>query len=118
MGPIGETDEFGAANYVTGHTVVRGAECVRRGSVFSLALAFDSLGPQKGLGPRINSPHLMLRLPTDPYLEGRTERFTDDAVYLPLQGCNTVGCTLPHVLRRTDVQRTRVRQRRRQRRRV
>ncbi|MDH6291318.1 cyclase family protein [Rhodococcus opacus] len=81
----GDDDELGAANYVTGSTVVRGAACVRRGAVFSLALPLDRGGPQTGLGSRVNSQHLMLRLPTDPYLEGRTERFTDDAVYLPLQ---------------------------------
>ena len=84
-GQWGADDELGAANYVTPNSVLRGARCVRRGAVFSLALPLDRLGPQRGTGSRVNPQHLMLRLPTDPYLEGRTERFTDDAVYLPLQ---------------------------------
>jgi kynurenine formamidase len=89
-GRWGPGDEVGAANYLTDEVVARAARLVRRGTRFPLALPLDRTGPQgNGASARVNCQHVMLRMPTDPLLDdGGLQRFTDDAVYLPLQ-CST-----------------------------
>ncbi|WP_344889448.1 cyclase family protein [Actinomadura meridiana] len=85
-GEWGPDDEVGAANRVTPEKVLAATREVRRGEVFSLAVPLDRAGPQSAGSLRANPQHVMLVLPTDPWPgEGDLQRFSDDAVYMPLQ---------------------------------
>ena len=80
--------------------IVNAARLIRKGKVFSLALNFDSSGPQNGLwGNRFNPVHTMLATGTDA-VAGRQEsmglRYADDMVTMPLQ-CGTQWDGLGHV---------------------
>ena len=92
-GRWGKEDELGTLNFVSATDIVAAAKLVRKGKVFSLALNFDSKGPQGGkskypaLG-RFNPVHVMLRTGTDAYsgvLDHRKIRGADDLVIMPLQ---------------------------------
>ena len=92
-GRWGKKDEIGTLNYIKPKDVADAAKLVKKGKVFSLALNYDSKGPQAGktkyvpLG-RFNPIHLMLRTGTDAYsgvLDHRKIRGTDDILILPLQ---------------------------------
>ena len=96
-GKWGDDDELGAANHITEETMKAAASCIRRGSAFSLSLPFDRSGPQSGSTPRPNPQHVMLVMPSDSFLDdGGRQRFSDDAVYMPLQ-CATQWDALCHV---------------------
>ena len=60
-GKWGAGDELGTLNYITPEKIVAAAKLVRHGKVFSLAIPFDSNGPQTGFGGRINPLHFMLQ---------------------------------------------------------
>src|SRR5262245_35549534 len=60
-GRWGKDDELGTLNFITPEKIVAAARTVRRGKVFSLAIPFDSKGPQTGFGGRINPLHFMLQ---------------------------------------------------------
>jgi kynurenine formamidase len=103
-GRWGRDDEIGTLNFVSPENIVEAARLVRRGKVFSLALNFDSKGPQGGkskypaLG-RFNPVHVMLRTGTDAYagvLDHRKIRSADDLVIMPLQ-CGTQWDGLGHI---------------------
>ena len=103
-GRWGRGDEIGTLNHVRPEDIVAAAKLVRTGKVFSLALNFDSKGPQGGkskypsLG-RFNPVHLMLRTGTDAYsgvLDHRKIRGADDLVIMPLQ-CGTQWDGLGHI---------------------
>ena len=103
-GRWGKDDEVGTLNYVGADDIIAAARLVRKGKVFSLALNFDSKGPQGGkskypaLG-RFNPVHLMLRTGTDAYsgvLDHRKIRSADDLVIMPLQ-CGTQWDGLGHI---------------------
>jgi kynurenine formamidase len=103
-GRWGEADEIGTLNYTQPADVVAAARLVRKGKVMSLALAFDSRGPQGGksnypaLG-RFNPIHVMLRTGTDAYsgvLDSRKIRGADDIVIMPMQ-CGTQWDGLGHI---------------------
>jgi len=103
-GRWGRDDELGTLNFVSPENIVEAARLVRRGKVFSLALNFDSKGPQGGkskypsLG-RFNPVHVMLRTGTDAYsgvLDHRKIRGADDLVIMPLQ-CGTQWDGLGHI---------------------
>jgi len=89
-------DERGTMNFVTPDVIRRAAACVRRGTVFSLALPFDGDGPQFGQGGRVNPVHLMTSLhnPLSPDPDG--PRYADDVIVMPLQ-CATQWDSLAHV---------------------
>src|SRR5579885_3013271 len=95
-GRWGADDERGTVNFITPEVVRRGAQCVRRGQVFSLGLSLGADGPQIGTGGRFNPIHLMSAIgagiPHDP--EGF--RYNDDMVTMPLQ-CATQWDGLAHV---------------------
>src|SRR5579885_3049658 len=95
-GRWGADDERGTVNFITPEVVRRGAQCVRRGQVFSLGLPLGADGPQIGTGGRFNPIHLMSAIgagiPHDP--EGF--RYNDDVVTMPLQ-CATQWDGLAHV---------------------
>ena len=103
-GKWGSDDEVGTLNYTRPEDVVAAARLVKKGKVISLALAYDSKGPQGGrtkypaLG-RFNPVHLMLRTGTDAYsgvLDHRKIRGADDIVIMPMQ-CGTQWDGLGHV---------------------
>ena len=103
-GKWGPSDELGTLNYTRAEDIVAAARLVRKGKVISLALNFDSHGPQgakskyPSLG-RINPVHTMLRTGTDAYsgvLDHRGIRAADDMVVMPLQ-CGTQWDGLGHV---------------------
>ena len=88
--------EIGTLNHTRPEDIVAAARLVKKGKVISLALNFDSNGPQgaKSKYPsmgRINPVHTMLRTGTDAYsgvLDHRGIRAADDMVVMPLQ-CGT-----------------------------
>ena len=51
-GRWGKDDEIGTLNFITPEKIVAAAKTVRRGKVFSLAIPFDSKGPQTGFAGR------------------------------------------------------------------
>ena len=92
-GRWGPDDQIGTLNYVEPSDIVRAATLVRTGATFSLAIDFDSRGPQGGKTKfppvgRFNPVHTMLRSGSDAYsgtLDKRGIRSADDLVLLPLQ---------------------------------
>ena len=95
----GGNDEIGTLNYVTPADVVAATKLVRRGKVFSLALPFDSKGPQTGRKGRFNPIHYMIQSGVDAYSgvqDGDGLRYADDAIIMPLQG-GTQWDALSHV---------------------
>jgi kynurenine formamidase len=106
-GRWGPDDELGTINFITPESVLRGVQTVRTGEVLSLAIPFDSDGPQTGGFGRFNPIHLMLRDGGDA-LTGATVRDfyggldrqirgTDDMIIMPLQ-CGTQWDSLAHVV--------------------
>src|SRR3977135_4547765 len=72
-GRWGADDEIGPLNNVSPQDIVNAARLIRKGKVFSLALNFDSNGPQNGQwGNRFNPIHTMLATGTDA-VAGRQE---------------------------------------------
>ncbi len=99
-GRWGADDEIGALNNISPRDIVNAARLIRKGKVFSLALNFDSSGPQNGQwGGRFNPIHTMLATGTDA-VSGRQEsiglRYADDIVTMPLQ-CGTQWDALGHI---------------------
>jgi kynurenine formamidase len=99
-GKWGPDDQIGTLNYVEPEDIINAGKLVRKGKTFSLALDFDSKGPQKGLwGNRWNPIHTMLATGTDAVAgiqDAGGLRFADDAVSLPLQ-CGTQWDALAHI---------------------
>jgi kynurenine formamidase len=99
-GKWGADDELGTLNYITTEKVTAAAALVRQGKVFSLAIPFDSNGPQTGFGGRTNPLHYMLQDGGDvasgaqDFIPGL--RYCDDAVTMPLQ-CATQWDALSHI---------------------
>ncbi|HUJ99559.1 MAG TPA: cyclase family protein [Stellaceae bacterium] len=103
-GRWGEADEIGTLNFTRPEDIVAAARLVQKGKVMSLALAYDTGGPQGGksnyppLG-RFNPIHVMTRTGTDAYsgvLDHRKIRAADDILILPLQ-CGTQWDGLGHI---------------------
>jgi kynurenine formamidase len=105
-GRWGDSDELGTLNFVTSEMRARAAAEVTAGKVFSLALPFDSSGPQRPGGQRFNPIHLMFRDGGD-FLSGAYEdyfyggvdkhlRAADDMIIMPLQ-CGTQWDALAHI---------------------
>ena len=59
-GKWGADDERGTLNYISPAAIVRAAQLIRRGVVFSLAIPFDAKGPQIDQPRRFNPIHTML----------------------------------------------------------
>jgi kynurenine formamidase len=95
----GTGDEAGSVNYVTAERVRSAAGFIKRGAVFSLAIAFDRLGPQPARRVRVNPQHFMLRHGGDILVDWeaaqRGHQHTDDAVYMPMQ-CATQWDAFAH----------------------
>ena len=102
-GKWGPDDELGTLNYITPEKIARAAGLVRQGKVISLALPYDSNGPQYGLRGRVNPLHLMLATGSDHVLDRQLKRpfgfgYADDVIYLPLQS-GTQWDGLGHIFR-------------------
>jgi kynurenine formamidase len=103
-GRWGAGDEIGTLNYTQPEDIIAAARLVRKGKVISLALAYDSRGPQGGKSKyppvgRFNPVHVMLRTGTDAYsgvLDHRKIRSADDLVVMPMQ-CGTQWDGLGHI---------------------
>lgn len=99
-GKWGKDDELGTLNYITPEKIVAASRLVRRGVVFSLAIPFDSQGPQTGFAGRVNPLHFMLQDGGDissgaqDFIPGL--RYCDDAITMPLQ-CATQWDALSHI---------------------
>jgi kynurenine formamidase len=103
-GRWGAEDEIGTLNFTRPDDILAAARLVQKGKVMSLALAYDSNGPQGGktnyptLG-RFNPIHVMTRTGTDAYsgvLDHRKIRAADDILIMPLQ-CGTQWDGLGHI---------------------
>jgi kynurenine formamidase len=102
-GRWGPDDELGTLNFITPEKIARAATLVRQGKAISMALPYDSRGPQTGAGPRVNPLRVMLATGTD-HVAGRQGGgrfppgfgYADDAVYMPLQ-CGTQWDALSHI---------------------
>lgn len=103
-GRWGPDDEIGTLNHTEPGDIVSAARLVIKGKVMSLALPYNSDGPQGAktnyapLG-RFNPIHLMMRTGTDAYagvLDHRKIRTSDDVIIMPLQ-CGTQWDGLSHV---------------------
>jgi kynurenine formamidase len=94
-GRWGAADERGTLNHVTPESVVAAAKLVKAGKTISMALPFDSEGPQTGGLGRFNPIHLMIRDGADviagtsvrDFYGGVDKHFrgTDDIIIMPLQ---------------------------------
>jgi len=98
-GRWGPDDERGTLNYITPDRIVAATRCVRRGAVFSLAIPFDSQGPQINQPRRFNPIHRMILTGLD-FTSGAFTRpgnvgFADDMVIMALQ-CATQWDALAH----------------------
>jgi kynurenine formamidase len=93
-GRWGDSDEVGAANFISDADVLAAARTVRRGQVLSLSLPFGVDGPQTGANGRFNCIRFSVASGTD-YEMGRQQwggqplpnhfGFADDTVVLHLQ---------------------------------
>ena len=96
----GSRDELGTLNYITPEKIIEAARLVRQGKVISLALPFDSNGPQTGAWGRVNPVHTFVLTGTD--AAAGTQPFphgigaADDAVTMFLQ-CGTQWDALSHI---------------------
>lgn len=98
-GKWGPDDQLGTLNYITPEIVKRSAQMVKRGVTFSLAIPFDSTGPQINQPRRFNPIHRMILTAAD-FTTGAFTRpggvgFTDDMVIMALQ-CATQWDALAH----------------------
>ena len=96
-GRWGEDDEIGTVNLITPQVRREAASVVRRGDVFSLAIAFDRNGPQPPRDRRLNPHHTMLVTGTDlkagvqPLAVGGWG-YADDMVALATHGATHWDC--------------------------
>jgi hypothetical protein len=90
-GKWGKDDQLGTLNYITPEKIIQAARLVRAGRVISLALPYDSAGPQTGAWGRVNPIHTFVLTGTDaaagvqPFPHGIGA--ADDAVTMFLQCC-------------------------------
>jgi kynurenine formamidase len=99
-GKWGKDDQLGTLNYITPEKIIQAARLVRAGRVISLALPYDSAGPQTGAWGRVNPVHTFVLTGTDaaagvqPFPHGIGA--ADDAVTMFLQ-CGTQWDALAHI---------------------
>lgn len=106
-GKWGDDDELGTLNHIEAEHITRAAATVRSGKRISMALPFDSAGPQTGGFNRFNPIHLMTRDGADAiagtsirdFYGGRDRylRGADDLIIMPLQ-CGTQWDALSHII--------------------
>lgn len=106
-GKWGPEDQIGTLNHVAPEHLLRAAGCIRSGKRISLALPFDSDGPQIGGFGRFNPIHMMFRDGGDVVAEtiiddfyggkDRHIRGADDMIIMPLQS-GTQWDALAHIM--------------------
>lgn len=106
-GRWGDDDQRGTLNHVSPEHVVAAARLVRSGKTISMALPYDSSGPQNGGLGRFNPIHLMIRDGADAiagtsvrdFYDGVDKHFvsTDDIIIMPLQS-GTQWDSLAHIV--------------------
>lgn len=111
-GRWGEDDERGTLNVVTPKHIVEAARLVKSGRAVSMALPYDSDGPQTGNLGRFNPIHLMIRDGADviagtslrDFYGGVEKHFrgTDDIIIMPLQS-GTQWDALGHVVHENKI---------------
>ncbi len=98
-GVWGDDDERGAVNYMTPKAIVAAAKLIRDGKTFSLAIPIDGEGPR--IPTRRAPHHFMTGTGTDiqasPLANSNQVGFTDDYIYMPLQG-STQWDSLAHAM--------------------
>lgn len=101
-GKWGADDQLGTLNYITPEKIVQTAGLVKQGKVFSLAIPFDSRGPQTGRG-RFNPIHTMSLTGTDAAAGAQSFPHgfgaADDIITMPLHGA-TQWDALSHIFDR------------------
>jgi kynurenine formamidase len=95
-GRWGADDERGTVNFITPEVLRKAAACVRRGTVFSLALPLGSEGPQFGQAGRVNPVHVMTATNGPMSADPEGAHYADDFITMPLQ-CATQWDSLAHV---------------------
>jgi kynurenine formamidase len=105
----GADDQRGTLNYITPATLVSAKREIREGKSFSLSIALDSNGPQRGLFGRFNPLLFMTRDGGDAVTgayskdwlggEEKETRSTDEVVVMPTQ-CATHWDSLAHIIHR------------------
>ncbi len=107
-GKWGPDDQLGTLNYITPAKIVEAAQLVKQGKSISLALDYNSDGPQTGGIGRFNPIHQMIATGTDA-LAGKQLfgndplpgglGYADDTVSMPLQ-CGSQWDALSHIFDR------------------
>lgn len=87
-GVWGADDERGSANYITPAEIVEAGKLIREGKTFSLAIPINATGPRF---PTRRPPHHIMEATSvdvvgTPGADSDQVRFTDDYIYMPLQG--------------------------------
>jgi kynurenine formamidase len=77
-GRWGDDDQRGTLNLLTADAVLRGAQAVRQGKVFSLAIPFDEDGPQTGAIPGRDNPRREMLLVNQAYTGDPSDFCTSD----------------------------------------
>lgn len=95
-GRWGADDQRGTLNFITAERIVEAAALIKTGKVFELSIPIGSVGPQTGLGGRINPLHFMTVMPTDDLHLAGGINISDDFLSMPLQGA-TQWDSLAHV---------------------
>jgi kynurenine formamidase len=95
-GRWGGEDQRGTLNFISAERIVEAAALIRTGKVFELSIPIGSVGPQTGLGGRINPLHFMTVMPTDDLHLAGGINISDDFLSMPLQGA-TQWDSLAHV---------------------
>jgi kynurenine formamidase len=99
-GKWGPDDERGTLNYISPEAIVAAAGLVKRGAVFSLAVPFDSKGPQTNNHPRRFNPIHRMMLTGGDFSSGAVKLpggvgFSDDMIIMPTH-CGTQWDALSH----------------------
>jgi len=99
-GRWGPADERGTLNYISPEAIVAAAGLVKRGAVFSLAVPFDSKGPQANNHPRRFNPIHRMMLTGGDFSSGAVKLpggvgFSDDMIIMPTH-CGTQWDALSH----------------------
>jgi kynurenine formamidase len=95
-GRWGADDARGTLNFITAARIVAASRCIRTGKVFELSIPIGAVGPQTGLGGRVNPLHFMTVMPTDDLKLADGINISDDFISMPLQGA-TQWDSLAHV---------------------
>jgi kynurenine formamidase len=98
-GRWGAEDEVGTLNLITPDKRLRAADCVRSGTVMSLALELRSDRPQAPGSGRLNPQHVMTETGSDAAIQDSVTAFSDDILAMSVHAA-THWDALSHVFHR------------------